>query len=207
MEKHETVREMTKGQFRDIVSTLIGAIPDDLTFQEAQAVTGGKGKLTEGVREVFGQFRIGQPSTERYAVTVNYAGNKTIKNLLKEGKYDWVNSNITDKNFPTDKTGEEENEIHLVHLDRLFDNGDLVIEELDKLGYKPANPAQLLALGIKHPDLQRQFPIAALGQYWLDSSGARYVVYLHRGSGGRYASLRWLEDGWYACWRFAVVRK
>ena len=146
-------------------------------------------------------------TTERYTVTVNYAGNKTIKNLLKEGKYDWVNSNITDKNFPTDKTGEEENEIHLVHLDRLFDNGDLVIEELDKLGYKPANPAQLLALGIKHPDLQRQFPIAALGQHWFDSDVRRHVVYLDGSFGDRDASLDWLEDRWRDDWRFAVVRK
>ena len=145
---------------------------------------------------------------ERYTVTVNYAGNKTIKKLLKEGKYDWVNSGITDKNFPTDKTGTEEDEIHLVHLDkRLFGNGDLVIEELDKLGYKPADLAQLLALGIKHPDLQKQFPIVALGQYWLDSDSDRCVVYLHRHSGDRGAYLHRLEYWWDDSWRFAVVRK
>ena len=206
MEKHETVREMTKGQFKDIVSTLIGAIPDDLTFQEAQAVTGGKGKLTEGVRKVFKQFRIGQPNIERYAVTVNYAGNKTIRNLLKEVRCGWVNESITDKNFPTDKIGTEEEEIFLVHFNKWFDNGGQVIAELDKLGYKPANPAQLLALGVRHPDLQRQFPIAALGQYWFASGGYRVVVGLD-GSGERRARLFLLEGGWYDSWRFAVVRK
>lgn len=202
---------MTQGQFKDIAVTLIGAIPN-LTFQEAMVVIGDRRKLIEGVREVFQQFRIDQLNIERYTVTVNYAGNKTIENLLKEGKYDRVKENITDKNFPTGKTGTEEEEIYLVHFDRWFDNGDKVIAVLDILGYKLATPAQLLALGARYPDLQRQFPIAALGQYWLDSYGCRCVVYLSVDSlsvdsGSRYACLRWLEPWWYDVWRFAVVRK
>jgi len=145
--------------------------------------------------------------TEHYTIITNYAGNKTIKNLLKEGKYDWVNVGITDKNFPTNKTGTEVDEIYLPHFHRRFDNEDLVIEELDGLGYKQVNPAQLLALGAKHPDLQRQFPIAALGQCWVDSRARRCVVYLDGCSDGRHANLDWREDEWHGDWRVAVVRK
>ena len=154
-----------------------------------------------------GDLSIPPFDTRRYVITVNYAGNKTIKNLLKEGKYDWVNSSITDRNFPTNKTGTEEDEIHLAHFHRRFDNEDLVIEELDKLGYKPVNSAQLLALGAKYPDLQRQFPIVALGQCWVDSRVRRFVVYLDGRSDDRHANLDWREDEWHGDWRVAVVCK
>ncbi len=144
-----------------------------------------------------------QPNTECYTITVCYAGNKTLKNLLKEGKYDRVNGDITNKHFPVDKTGTEEEKIYLIHFDRQFDNGDQAVEELDKLGYKPANPAQLLALGVKYPDLQEQF----LGRHLLDSDDYRTVIYLRRDSVGRWADLGWSEDGWFVVWRFAAVRK
>lgn len=148
-----------------------------------------------------------KPEIGRYIVTINYAGDKTIKNLLKEGKYDWVNNDITDKHFPTKKTGTEKEEIYFIHFNKRFDNGNQVIEELGKLGYKSANPAQLLALGAKHPDLQRQFPIAALGQHWFGSGGFRFVVYLSRYLGDRSAGLYWFKNRWSVDWRFAVVPK
>lgn len=208
MTDHETVPKMTQNQFEDIVLTLMGTIPD-LTLQEAQTVISDKDKLIKGVHEVFNQFRIQQPHIEHYTITVQYAGKETIKNLLKEGEYDWVNEDITDKNFPVKKTGKEEIEISLIHFDEAFDNGDCqVIKKLDKLGYKPANPAQLLALGAKYPDLQRQFPIAALGHPYSFAPGSnRSVVCLFRNPTCRHAYLNWLEGSWYSYWRFAALRK
>ena len=155
-----------------------------------------------------GRFNVDQqPSIEAYTVTVSYTGKKTIKNLLKEGRYMWVNENITDRNFPAHETGTEEKEICLVHFDRWFDNGDQVIEELDRLGYRLADPAQLLALGAQYPDLQRQFPIAALGQHWVDFDGLCSFVCLFGISSMRPVDLGLLEKKWRNYWRFAVLRK
>jgi len=150
---------------------------------------------------------MGEPDIKQYTITVSYAGNDTIKNFLKEGKYDWVDENITDENFPVEETDIGEKEIYFIHFNRTFDNGDQIIEALDKTNFKPKNPAPLLALGMKFPDRQRQFPIAALGQCWLDSCGDRRVVCLDGNLVARRAHLYWFEYRWFANWRFAVVHK
>lgn len=212
---HETVREMTQGQLKDIAATLIGAIPD-LTFDEAQAAIGDKGSLISGVEETFERFRIRpdappsfpEPSAEMFTVSVPYAGSKTIARLLKAGEYNWQNENITDRNFPTgDKSGEETVELHAVHFNRPFKNGDEVIRALDEAGFTPALPAHVLALGAAKPDLQRQFPIAALGQFWVDSGGGRRVVTLGGFVGDRGARLSWFGFDWGGGWRFLAIRK
>lgn len=211
---HETVREMTQGQLKDIVATLIGAIPD-LTFDEAQAVIGDKGSLISGVGEAFERFRI-RPTpvlsspdpVETLTISVPYAGSQTIARLLKTGKYDWTNESTTDRNFPAgDKSGEETVELSLVHFGRTFQNGDEVIRALDEAEFIPALPAHLLALGAAKPDLQRQFPIAALGQTWTDPDGCRHVVALDGHAYERYVDLGWVEDVWHEDWRFLAVRK
>jgi len=49
--KNETVRESTKGQYKDIIATVIGGIPDDLTFDEATNLIGAKGDLVSRITE------------------------------------------------------------------------------------------------------------------------------------------------------------
>ena len=80
-------------------------------------------------------------------------------------------------------------------------------KELDKVGLRPAMPMEILALGAKHPDLQRQFLIAGLGQNWRGPYGSRGVVCLHSDDRGRSLSLTWLESDWGEVWRFAAVPK
>ena len=57
MTTHETVRKMTDGQRGDIVATMAGAIPSDLTFEEAKAITGMKGPFVVEIRKVFAKRR------------------------------------------------------------------------------------------------------------------------------------------------------
>jgi hypothetical protein len=205
---------MTQGQFKDITATLIGAIPE-LSFDEAQAVVGDKGSLISGVQEVFERFRIRpeatpslEPTVQALTVSVPYAGSKTIVKLVKAGRYDWTNENITDRNFPAgDTSGEETVELCLIHFNRVFGSGDEVIRALDAAGFVPAMPAHLLALGVAKPDLQREFPIAALGQVWTDPRGHCHVVCLHEDASERLAYLRWLGRDWPGYWRFLALRK
>lgn len=148
-----------------------------------------------------------QPNIECYTVSIRYFGNRTIENLLREGKYNWINANVIDENFPTEKTGMETIDIFIIPFNKLFGNGRQIVKELDGLGYKPATPAQLLALGIKYPDLQRRFFIAALGQCWLAPIGFRCVLFLLGSIGGRDVDIYWFMDKWDSRWRFAAVRK
>jgi hypothetical protein len=66
---------------------------------------------------------------------------------------------------------------------------------------------ELLAFGEKYPDVQREFPVVALGSAWRDSVGNRHVPYLVRHAGRRLLYLYWLGCEWDSGYRFAAVRK
>lgn len=209
MSTRETVRPMTRKQLKDIVATLIGAIPDDLSFEEAQAAIGGKGQLVKSVAAAFDPYRVKRDepgATGTYSVSVPYNGASTIKELVATGNYDWKNDDITDKHFPQEKVGAEDVEIELVHLDRDISTDD-ALAELDKRGLRPANPAELLAFGATFPEVQREFPVIALGQFWRNPHGLRDVVCLGGHGCGRDAHLGWIDGGWNRRCRFAGVRK
>ncbi|MEA3398834.1 MAG: hypothetical protein U9R06_03800 [Patescibacteria group bacterium] len=59
MKKDETVREMTLGQLKDIVTTMIGAIPK-LSFAKAKGIIGNKRQLISGIQVVFNEFETNQ---------------------------------------------------------------------------------------------------------------------------------------------------
>ena len=145
-----------------------------------------------------------------FTVVVDY--NQSLVEMIQAGEYDWVDTEITAEQFPffplqSQGYGRQKVEIALFLFNRPISPG-WVINEMDEAGYRPVNPAGLLALGAAQPDLQRQFPIAALGQFWQDPSGYRYVIALFSDNalrGLRRVSLD--ESDWSKYWRFAAVRK
>ncbi len=139
-----------------------------------------------------------------FSVTVDYA--QSLANMVRAGNYDWVNSDITEKHFPVKGEGKTEKELHLVHLNRAISSDDAV-RELDKMGYAPAKIEDLLALGASYPELQRQFPIVALGSVWRRLLGHRHVPCLWSYTAERYLRLHWLEGDWREDHRFLAVRK
>jgi hypothetical protein len=141
---------------------------------------------------------------EVFPVTVNYG--LTVEKLVNAGKYDWSNSDINAKNFPSDRKDAAEVAIELVHFGRSMES-DEVLEELDKQGLRPATLAELLAFGVKYPEKQREFPIVALGSVWRGRNGFRSVACLCGYTDARSLSLRWLGSLWSADFRFAAVRK
>lgn len=149
------------------------------------------------IREILGNVA--------YTVTVNY--DRTVEEMLEAGQYDWSNDNITADNFPlpNGKAGAEIIEVELIHFDRYISSED-AIAEMAKRGLRPATLAELLALGEQYPDLQREFPIVALGTVWRGRGGGRYVPYLYGGGQYRSLDLHWFEDDWDDDCRFAAVR-
>lgn len=142
--------------------------------------------------------------TERtYSARVDY--NQTLTEMINVGKYDWVNSNITQEHFPIEGEAAQEVDLVLVHLNRWARTSE-VEAEIKKQGLRPADLAELLAFGAKYPDVQKQFPIAALGSVWVSPSGNRYVPYLDGSwNGERGLDLRWYEDHWDDYWRFLAA--
>lgn len=143
-----------------------------------------------------------------YVLTVNY--DRSVEDGVVAGKYDWTNSDTTSGHFPSNEIGTKEVSVELVHFGRDMTT-DEVLSKLDKTGLRPATLKELLALGEGHPDLQREFPIVALGSVWQDlwqdPFGRRYCAYLHGLVSKRSLSLTWVVSWWRGRCRFAAVRK
>ncbi|MBI3573124.1 MAG: hypothetical protein HY092_02910 [Candidatus Kerfeldbacteria bacterium] len=131
---------------------------------------------------------------------------KKLKAMIKAGRYDWTNSDINDKHFPVEGSGTVEIDIELVHYGRGMST-DAVLKDLDARGLRPAKIEELLALGAAKPELQREYPIIALGSVWQNLFGDCSCPYLYRGGSGRRLSLIRFGDGWRGICRFAAVRK
>jgi hypothetical protein len=145
----------------------------------------------------------GKPGSS-FPITVNY--DSRLERMIEDGKYDWKNPDITEKNFPSDAKGTVGLTIELVHFNKVMES-DEIQKKLDKQGLRPATLPELLAFGAKYPEKQRELPIVALGSVWRGWDGYRNVAYLYRYGSGRDLRLGCLGDGWDAYYRFAAVRK
>lgn len=131
---------------------------------------------------------------------------KKLKAMVEAGRYDWTNSNITDKHFPVEGSGTVDVGIELVHYNRFMSEDD-VRQDFDARGLRPATIEELLALGASKPDLQRKYPIIGLGSVWQDLAGYRFCPYLGGFGSGRDLGLSWIEFDWGGLCRFVAVRK
>lgn len=160
--------------------------------------------LAKKVAEVIMASR--QKVGETYKVIVDYG--LSLSKMIELGKYDWFNDDITDKHFELQGAGQHEVELVLVHLNRNATTKE-VLEHLNSLGLEPAKIEQLLAIGAAYPELQKQFPIIALGSVWVDVNGTRFCPYLDCHGGERRLGLAWSDDGihWNVACRFLAVGK
>ncbi len=143
--------------------------------------------------------------TDVYHVVINYT--HTLGEMIQAGQYDGgVNDNITAEHFPISGEGMVEAKLELVHFNRVMESEE-VLKEFAKAGLEPAKIEHLLAFGAKYPDVQRQFPIIALGSVWQFRSGSHFVAVLWGGSFDRYLGLLCFDFGWHEDCRFLAVRQ
>ena len=139
-----------------------------------------------------------------FTLVVDYG--QPLAKMIEAGRYDSVHPAVTAKHFPIAGQGQRETAVEIFHFNRVM-SSDQVIAELDRVGYRPAQIEELLAIGAKKPELQRQFPIIALGSRWRDSYGYRHIPCLDGWGGGRELGIYWFERDWYGHCRFLAVRK
>ena len=137
------------------------------------------------------------------AITAGYG--RTIERLVRAGKYNFANGNITSQNFPTTREGVVQLKAVLVHFNRFIKSDDAVAE-LDKLKLRAGEIHELLAFGEQHPDEQRKYPILALGSI-VKFGDYRYFPYLSGWSGRRKANLGWWGGRCRDSCRFLAFRK
>ena len=122
-----------------------------------------------------------------YSVCVDYA--LSLKAMIKRGKYVLRNGEIAAKNFShSTSQGVQKINVELVHFGS-YPKSDEVIACLDKMDMVPATIEWLLAFGEKYPDVQRQFPIVALGSVRAGPDNNLFVPFLYEVSNERALSL------------------
>lgn len=147
---------------------------------------------------------VAQAIIDTYHLVVNHG--KTLKEMIATGHYDWVNSDITEANFPLDKgEGIVEMDTEVIHIGRDISSDD-ALKELDRRGYRAGTAAELLAFGATYPEKQREFPIVALGTVRL-LDGYRRVLCLWDDRSERDLGLSWFDVDWDGRSRFLAVRK
>lgn len=189
------------GHFAELASAVIQQLPRDIDSITAQGWIENRAALQRALRAAL--LPTEQSIGPTYPVAVNY--DLSLAGMIRAGRYDWVNSDITGEHFPVNGVDTKEVVFELVHFNQDMSSDD-VLRKLDKRGMRPATIEELLAFGEKYPELQRQFPIVALGSVWrrLDD---RDVPYLYRYGSERDLHLYWFEDRWSGNFRFLAVRK
>ncbi len=194
------------GHFAELASAVVQQLPRDIDATTAQGWIENRSELQRALRVAL------LPNTQNvgptYPVTVNY--DLSLAGMIKAGRYDWVNSDITENHFPENHfpvkgEGSKDIALELIHFNMAILSKD-ALSELDERGLRPATIEELLAFGTKYPELQRQFPVLALGSIWRQL-GDRHVPCLWSGSLERFLSLDWFEGRWDDYFRFLAVRK
>jgi hypothetical protein len=129
-----------------------------------------------------------------------------LREAIELGGYEVVSGYALPAYFPTPmlcKDGAEVS-IRLFQYDPDFD--DWMARLMIKEGYRPATLREILAIGISHPELQRQFHIVALGSSILGPDGAPIVPFI--GESGKRRSLNFASYSkkWDSKWRFAAIQ-
>ncbi len=123
-----------------------------------------------------------------------------LNQLIKENKFDWVNPDITEKNFPPQKISK--GKYKLFHFGG-FINSEDAKKEMEAQGYQPANIYELLSWN----EWDGKDYIVALGSVCVLPSGRRDVAVLSEGSDGRSLNLGWVGLDWGGYCRFLAVSK
>jgi hypothetical protein len=86
-------------------------------------------------------------------------------------------------------------------------SSDKILEDLGRIGLRPATLEELILLGIVHPEFNKRDDKSLLGLTKYEVSGGSYVPTLSWDGGKRYVRRNWWDGEWLDRVRFVCVRK
>lgn len=217
MSVHGTASETVRGTFVEFATAVLRNLPRDLDADVELGWANNGDALARALRTALMPNGASKseavappthPEPTQTVIRVRRDYGQSVKDQVKAGEYDWKNGDVNDKHFPYDRSlGVVEGEVVLVHFNRTM-TSDGVEAELDRMGLKPADHVTLLGIGSgsETRDLQRQFPIVALGSV-ASFVGLRSVACLGRDVARRDLDLVGRRGDWIEVYRFAAVRK
>ena len=125
-----------------------------------------------------------------------------LTELLKQFKFDYINSDITNEKFTLESDGLEPTE--LVHFDKNMST-DEILKDLDSRGLVPARIEHLIQYAIQNSEYT-EF-IVALGSSCVFSNGRRCSPYMYQYGRERDLDLGWVGDGWGGGCRFLALKQ
>ena len=138
--------------------------------------------------------------------TIMVLGGITLADRIAAGCYNrHINPSITERNFPHDPITVGEWKWKVFCFGR-YVSSEAAEEVIMAHRWQPGNLEHLLAFGEKYPEVQRKYPVAALGSSSL-FAGSRHVPGLYgNGSRWRLGLARW-GGAWDGSCRFLAVRE
>lgn len=131
---------------------------------------------------------------------------RTTEELVRDGGYKLVHSNINSRNFPV-RPRHGYRDIVLLEFDRDDISLEEVISEAEKLGLKRPTYEDAFYLGVEHPDVPRNQSVVFLHESRLDMYGDSYVLCLWNDPGYRALFTLWSGNRRLERFRrFAFVR-
>lgn len=196
---------MTTSQWRDFSEAVLRSLPEDLDPNVAQDLIKNEDSLRKALREALVPPRQDDEFTiESYDVDVDYEMN--VDDVVRLGRYYWVNDEITEENFPVVRKGSAHIRVDLFHFNRRIASGDAIFR-VNRSDCRSADLRELLAFSRQHPNVQCRFPIVALDSKFAKRDGHLTVPCLGGTGEKRDLGLRWFENIWPDNYRFAAVLK
>ena len=129
--KHGTASQVT-GSYVEFQAAVLQALPRDIDSDVALGWTQNGESLARVLREALTPDN--KPAGNTYPLSVDYE--RSVEKGVKAGRYDWANSDINSRNFPTNKrkgmVGVAVELIHL-HLNRVISTEE-ALHELHPMG-------------------------------------------------------------------------
>ena len=137
-----------------------------------------------------------------YPTIIDYS--LSLATMIKAGEYDWIDDEITEKQFRPKGKGIVKHQLVLCHYGLIIETGK-IMKLMAAAGLKESPIEDLLAFGATYPEEQRKYSIIALGST-VGITGNRDVPCLNEDGSKRSLNLHWYAHRWPVAYRF-LARK
>jgi hypothetical protein len=140
---------------------------------------------------------------QKGVLTVDYS--KSLEQMIENGKYDWVNEDVTPDRFIIKGNGQFEFEAAIFHFDQDI-SSENAKKEIEKAGYEVAKIEHILSFRTSFPKEHWPYRIVGLGSYG-EIKGDSRVPELRMHNSDRALDLIWPGADWDTSFAFLAVRK
>jgi hypothetical protein len=149
-------------------------------------------------------LRLTDSTGNRFQDTMEYS--RTVAELVETGKYDRIDHGIfepDDYDNPPEAVASLEVEEVVFHLSGESSFADIV-ERMRQAGLRQVSRKEILNFGWRHPDVQRGFPLVALGCH-IQIKDSVYGICLRGDNTSRAIGLCNRDQKWPACYRILGI--